>query len=220
MKTLKRVAALSLLAFPAVLVWSVSRWPGSPGWLAPGTVHAAIVIKSLSLNPYGALLSGGATALQSGYDGPIRLPANGSTPNLALGFVIPSDYIPNTALIIDVLFETPALDCNFELRPSFLFRARLGHPRDFGGASAGLEAAGASTPSTLTAGGIIMAAPGTAFDVGLVRFSIKPTPGEFQTLQPGDAVNFGIFREDRTNADSCRDTLGIAGISVNYTANQ
>jgi hypothetical protein len=57
-----------------------------------------------------------------------------------------------------------------------------------------------------------------AHETARVTFSITPTPDEFPTLRPGDAVNFGIFREDRVaENDTCTEELGIAGISIVYT---
>jgi hypothetical protein len=172
----------------------------------------------LSLSPSGALLGNGASLISSGFDAPLRLPAKGSTPNFTLGFTIPKDYAPNTPLKITILWETPDTGCTFFLRPNLLFRARAGHPRDFGAASGGLGAVNASTSFSLSGSGIVMEAPLAAHETAQVKFKTIPTPGEFPTLQAGDAVNFGIFREDRDTAnDTCDQELGIAGISIVYT---
>jgi hypothetical protein len=172
----------------------------------------------LSLSPYGVLAGNGASLISSGFDAPLRLPAKASTPSFTLGFTIPKDYVPDTPLKIIILWETLDTQCTFYLRPNLLFRARAGHPRDFGAASGGLEAVNASTSFSLTGSGIVMEAPLAAHETARVRFKIVPTPGEFPTLQAGDAVNFGIFREDRdTTNDTCDQELGIAGISIVYT---
>jgi hypothetical protein len=90
--------------------------------------------------------------------------------------------------------------------------------RGFGAASGGLEAVNASTSFSLSGSGIVMEAPLAAHETARVKFKTIPTPGEFPTLQAGDAVNFGIFREDRDTAnDTCDQELGIAGISIVYT---
>jgi hypothetical protein len=164
-------------------------------------------------------MDGGASLIGSGYDGPIRLPANNAFPSFALGFTIPHDYVANADLIVEIVWETPATGCNFHLRPSFLFRARAGHPRDFGGASSGLNAVDATTTFTIGPGNaqqITMAAPATAHDGAKVRFRLFPVPGEFPTLQPGDAVDFGIARYDADPRDTCTQVLGVAGISIVY----
>lgn len=185
--------------------------------LGLGTNAHAQGLARLSLTPQAADLDGEASLVRSGFDAPLRLPANSGTPSFALGFTIPSDYEPNTTLRVIILWEGPATQCNFVLRSASLFRARAGQPRDFGGASAGLRPVNASTPFSLPfMGSITMAAPMTAHRTARVRFDITPTPGEFPTLQSGDAVNFGIFRDDSVAEDTCTDDLGIAGISIVY----
>lgn len=129
----------------------------------------------LSLDPYAVLTDGGGSLIRSGYDAPTRLPANNSTSSFTQGFTIPNDYQSNAALRVIILWESPSTQCNFVLNSSFLFRARAGHPRDFGGASDGLEPVSASTPFTTLAQGrsnITMAAPNTAHQTERVRFDI------------------------------------------------
>lgn len=170
----------------------------------------------LSLDPYAALLDNGASLITSGFDAPIRFPASAITPAFALGFTIPNDYESNTALRLIILWESPAVQCNFVLRSSFLFRARADRARDFGAASAGLIPVNASTSFAVTGTAITVAAPATAHRTAQLRFDITPTPGEFPTLRSGDAVNFGIFRAGGDVDDTCADDFGIAGISIVY----
>jgi len=170
----------------------------------------------LSLNPFGAHLDNGASLIASGFDAPIRLPANQNLPGFALGFTIPNDYKPNTPLRIVILWESPATKCIFALRPSFLFRAREGQPSNFSDAAGGLTPLRASTPFSLAGDTITMAAPDTAHQTASVRFRITRTPVEFPTLRQGDAINFGVFRGDRQSGDTCNDGLGVAGVSIIY----
>jgi hypothetical protein len=183
---------------------------------APRDSSAQVITQRLSLNPYNTVLSNGAYLVSSGFDAPIRLPSNGSTPSFALGFTIPNDYIFNTAIVIEILWETPDSSCNFVLASNFLFRARDGHPGDGGGASGGLRPRFASTGFNINSSLITMAAPTTPHQTARVEFAIEPTPGEFDTLQAGDAINFGIFRLDMSASDTCSGELGIAGISILY----
>ena len=184
--------------------------------------------KRLSLNPYGALLSGGASFFLSGFDAPIRLPANGGTPALAIGFTLPHDFTgtdPLTAgtndlvegsLLVEILWETQATDCDFLLQTNFLYRARAGQPRDGGSASGDLDPVDATSPFRLNlAPGIVLTAPATPHETAKVRYLITSGSGDFPVLQAGDAVTFGIYREDLP-ADSCAEDLGIAGISIVY----
>lgn len=170
----------------------------------------------LSLDPYAALLGEGASL---NFNPPINLPANASTPNFSFGFTIPNDYRPNTPLALVMLWASPATQCNFALRSNFLFLARAGRPRDgrtF--VSEGLDPVNASTPFSLTSPHrIVMAAPATSRQTERVRFDITAA-GFAPTLQSGDAVDFGIFREDDSAADTCAQDLGIAGVSVVYQA--
>jgi hypothetical protein len=179
----------------------------------------------LSLDPHAATLRLGARFLISGYDAPLRLPANGDTPEFSLGFTIPNDYEPNTPLKVIILWESPSTRCDYILQSGSLFRARDGQPRDFGDAAGGLEPVSASTTFTiLPAHRIRMEAAATAHQTASVRFDITPTPGEFPTLQSGDAVVFAIGRRDDEPGDTCNDAsadegtdeLGIAGVSIVY----
>jgi hypothetical protein len=182
-----------------------------------GAGHAQADTNRLSLNPYAIAVEGGAFVMLSGFDAPLRLP-NSGTPHFATGFTIPADYVADTPLRIRILWETPSTGCDVHLFPNVLFRAGAGRPRDGGNAVGGLSAVNASTTFMLSGGGsIIMAAPATAHTTGRVTFRIEPTPGEFPSLRPGDAINFGLFRSAGSTADTCTGDLGIAGISVVYT---
>lgn len=170
----------------------------------------------LSLNPYAVAVDEGATVIQSGFDAPLRLPGSG-TPHFATGFTIPDDYVADTPLKVRILWESSSTGCVFHLLPNLLFRARPGEPRDFGNAVGGLGAVSASTAFALTGGGgILMTAPGVAHTTARATFSIVPTPGEFPTLRPGDAINIGFFRSADGGSDTCAGSLGIAGMSVVY----
>lgn len=184
--------------------------------LGVGTNAYGQELGRLSLDPYEARLDDGASLILSGFDAPLRLPANQRTPNFAFGFTIPNDYTPNSAIRVVILWESPATHCDFFLRPNFLFRSRHGRPRDFGLAAGGIAPLRASTLFTVDGFGITMAAPDTAHQTASVRFAITPTPVEFPTLRQGDAINFGISRDDEDAADTCNDDLGIAGVSIVY----
>jgi hypothetical protein len=194
---------------------------------AGGPAHAGATQGRLSLDPHAALLGGGASFLDSGFDAPLRLPG-GSPSSFSFGFTIPDDYEPSTPLNIVILWEGPSTGCDYALESNILFRARDGQPRDFNNATAGLQPVSASTGFTLLHDGfaIAMHAPATAHQTASVLFEITPTPIEFPTLQGGDAVNFGMFRpigEHDSNGepiDTCAGELGIAGVSIVYQQKQ
>src|SRR6266536_119000 len=167
--------------FVSASILSAMLWAGTPA-------QAAAPQARLSLDPHAALLSYGATFFDSGYDAPIRLPANGDTPAFSLGFTIPNDYEPNTALHVVVLWEGTSTGCDYVLQSALLYRARDGQPRDAGYASGGFLPISASTAfSIFFDNEIAMQAPATAHQTASARFDITPTPGEFPSLQSGDA---------------------------------
>ena len=64
-----------------------------------------------------------------------------------------------------------------------------------------------------------MSAPEPGNTTEQVIFTIKPETASGQPqLQPGYAVNFGIYRPGDSQYDTCPGDLNIAGISVVYQA--
>jgi len=170
----------------------------------------------ISINPYGVALNGGAELVMSGTEAPIMLPANESVPNMAFGYVIPNDYAPNSTMILEVLWETADTDCNMLFGSNFMYRAGEGQSHDNGSPAAGFRPAGASTSNEIDDFVMIVAAPEESMETGMLRFEIRPTPGEFDSLLAGDAVNLSFGRLDRESDDSCDGDVGISGLSVVY----
>ena len=183
--------------------------------LAAGPAQAAKVLR-LSLNPLGAILDDGAIVQLSGGNAPLLLTGNSGVPNFGLSFTIPNDYKSDTPLILEIVWEAYETDCNFLLAPNLLYRSRPGEAADGGGASSGLIALEATTDFTLSGGRIQMAAPATEQESAKVRFEIGGDDEEFPSLDQGDGITFGIFRDDRGSEDSCTGELGISGISIVY----
>ncbi|MBI1730391.1 hypothetical protein HY229_00660 [Candidatus Acetothermia bacterium] len=171
----------------------------------------------LSINPYSVHLDGGASILMSGFEAPVRLPANAGVPNISFGFTVPNDYVPNTPMTLELLWETPNTHCDFVFGSNFMYRAGEGQAQDLGSASGGFRPLDASTEFKVTDFTITVAAPADAHKTAMLRFQITPTAGEFDSLLSGDAVNVSLGRLDKQETDTCGGDVGMAGISVVYS---
>lgn len=170
----------------------------------------------LSINPYGVLLSAGAEFRMTGFEAPIRLPGDGGAPNFSFGFSLPNNYLPNSRLQIEILWETGDTECNFVFGSNFLYRAGEGQPQDSGSPAGGLLPLGASTQFEVDDFVITVAAPEEAHETALLSFEVRTTPGEFDSMLSGDAMNLSVGRLDRDAGDTCEGDVGVGGISVVY----
>lgn len=181
------------------------------------TAFAKPTLKRLSLNPYGSHLEE-ASFVQSQSQAPIIFPPN-YRPALAHGFTIPDDY-KGGSLTLVLLVESQATNCDFHLRPNFLFRMQVGaEPSDTGAEFRALKAS--TTPFTLINGGIVFAAPDTVKETVEVQFEISDE-GSPRPFQPGDGIHFGLFREtlsgnEAPDRDTCYHPLHIGGMSIVYS---
>ena len=164
--------------------------------------------KRLSLNPYGSQLDGGASFLFHHGRAPIVLPTG--RPAFYHGFSVPDDY-KGGPLVIELLVESEAVGCNFNLRHDLLFRMGM----DSGNVTGDLRALSASSfpfgfPSV---NAIQFAAPGNPDETVKLRYEIVYTP-----LEPGDGIHFGFFRVAGAQDayDSCDLPLHVGGMSIVY----
>lgn len=171
----------------------------------------------LSIDPYSVHLDGGASILMSGFEAPVRLPANAGVPNISFGFTVPNDYVPNTPMTIELLWEAPNTHCSFVFGTNFIYRAGEGQSQDLGSASGGFRPLDASTEFKVTDFTITAAAPADVHKTAMLRFQITPTAGEFDSLLSGDAVDVSLGRLDKQETDTCGGDVGIAGISIVYS---
>ncbi|HKY93188.1 MAG TPA: hypothetical protein VJM11_19205 [Nevskiaceae bacterium] len=181
-----------------------------------GTASAAT--NTLSLNPFSAYLSNGASIFPTGYSGNLLLTANGGTPGIAFGFTVPKDYGGGKLKLV-LLWDSADTGCNIVLTSQFLYRARNGRAQDDGGERTGFLPLAATTPFSVLGGGASMAigAPDPAQTTERATFTIEPTAGQFGgPFKAGDAINFGIQRLANNEADTCPNAMAISGISVEY----
>lgn len=175
---------------------------------------------SVSLNPFGAWRTDGASAQPGGFNGNLLLPANGSTPGLAFGFTVPPDYGTGPLKVV-VLWNNPTDSaCEFVLGSRFVYRARNGRAADGGTEAAGLAPSGASTAhaTVLNGRGMAIGAPDPSGTTERMTFAIEPTQGQFAgPFKPGDAVNFGFARFDDHARDTCPGTVYVDSVSIEYT---
>lgn len=119
----------------------------------PTQVSSSLIPRFISLDPYGAYVTG-ATTFSGGF-GPnsgLRLP-DGAISSFNLGFTLPPDYASGTPLTIRMVWHTPSTSCTINFRPSSIAIARPGQNHIQGsGASDGLSVVGGTT----------LNAPGTA----------------------------------------------------------
>ena len=159
------------------------------------------------------------TIVDNGKSAPLRLAKTSLPPfppATGWSFVLPEDYKTGTPVDVEVLWESEASGCSIVVRPNYVFRSHSGYPRDHTLGSAtdsanGLTFLSASTPVA----GAAVSAP-AAKRTGRLRFRIVATPGTFVKLQPGTAVQFGVFRAIADASDTCGD-VGFSGASVAYT---
>lgn len=175
---------------------------------------AAILISSqqadayegFTINPYGAYLEGEAYVKDGfGPNSGIVLPEKEDTSSLAFGFTLTNQFYASSNGEVNIILTFHASDenCDVELKPNFISVARpfVGHiigP----GASTGLAALGGSQYIS------------TANQPRQYWFSVYAPDGSY--LQPGDAVNVGIFRAPQSQADTCTGDVVIQGIEVFY----
>ncbi len=171
---------------------------GSPG----GGSHL------IDLQLFGARIFAGAN-LTTGFGphGGLQLPATSAVPSFDFQFTIPPDYETGAPLTVRIVWHTAATDCQMFLRPNSISVARVGRVHIVGPfASTGLDGDG----------GDVLQAPSTPNVTQQKLYAItSPTPAT--SLQAGDNVIFGLFRDKREgNADTCAASLTVQGVSIAY----
>jgi len=166
-----------------------------------GDATGQTVQRSLVLDPYGTYLENATRDFgyntTVGAQGAIVMPdpdASGLS-QFRFGFTVPMDYVAGTDMLLVVAWRSDAISCVVDLRNSALYRSRPGAATDSGSLA---------KQSTMLAPDNLVNTEETVFDVG------------FLELQPGDAVQAGLYRS--AILDSCAGDLHILGLSILYTA--
>ena len=141
-------------------------------------------MRRLSLNPYGSLLEEPASIDYTQAHAPIELPAG--RPGFAQGFTVPEDY-KGGPLVVELLVESEAVGCNFNLRNDFVRYMGM----HSGNGTGGLKALSASSfPYSLPHySSLLFAAPNDPDETVKLRFEITEGP-----FEPGDGIHFGLYR--------------------------
>ena len=161
--------------------------------------------KYLTLNPYGALLGGGAI-ISSGFgaNSGIKFP-DSVTSSFGMGFVIPPNYVSGDAVTVNLLWHTASINCGIVFAPNSIAVARAGQTHLIGGsATTGLSVVGGNT----------LTAPATANQSSIVQLSIIAPDGT--SLDAGDSVIFNMYRSSSSLGDTCTADLVVQGVSVMY----
>ena len=175
------------------------------GAVTEDKLAAGIVLRSLSLNPYGSNIEGGAVRDTGfGANAGLSLPDSG-TPAFAQGFTLPQDYISGTTIKVDLLWHTSATGCTIEFVPDFISVARAGR--------AHLVGPGATTGLSVDGGNVLTAASTSNNSVKTMLSITSPTSA---ALEPGDAIIFGVFRRSTSGADTCAADMRVQGMLVRY----
>ena len=172
---------------------------------ADGTVTCEGSQKQLTINPFGGMLTDGTiTSGGFGANAGVLLPDTG-TPQIAYGFVIPSDYTSGASVTLNFVVHSPSTSCGIVLAPNYVAVARAGRTHIVGvGASTGLTAIGGDT--------ITIAAANTT----IVKQYALTSPSNTTTLQANDSFIFGLFRSAAQASDTCTGNLVIQGIYITY----
>ncbi|MFA6163365.1 MAG: hypothetical protein WC685_08055 [Methylobacter sp.] len=189
----------------------VNSWIPLIGFLAAATIaQPASAARTFSIDPYGVNVTAPGSQPVGPFGGGISLP-NAGTPTLSFGFVIPSDYVPDTPIKITLSWYTASTDCEFVLEPNYVSRTRPGHPFPTiifpGDLTDGLAAKNGSNILSVT----------STPNVGNKKVYLL-TPGQgFDDQQPGDAFLVGFDRNSGSPSDTCTvPPLVIPGISIKY----
>jgi hypothetical protein len=189
--TLAMLSTTSVNAETAVVV-PLMKYGGDTNWI--------------NLNIYGTNVRNGATHETGfGQHSGINLPDSGS-PAFEASFTIPPNFKPGSDITARILWHTSATNCNVDVRPNFLSVTRAGVAPILGpGATSGLTVEGDT----------IRAADSSESDISQEVVVTISSPSSGETLQPLDAINFGMYRSNGVN-NTCSDDIIISGIMLSY----
>jgi hypothetical protein len=133
------------------------------------------------------------------------LPDSG-IPNFDFGFTLPPTYTAGTALTIRLVWHTSGTSGGISLEPNFISVSRPGR----------ISISGPSADQGLTAvGGNTLSVPSTPNQSEAKLYTIV-SPDTAVSLQPGDTVIFGLYRNAVAAGDTATSSLVVQGVSVTY----
>ncbi len=168
---------------------------------APDLSIYATKSNSISLNIYGAYITGDAT-FNTGFGryANMSLPKSGSpSPTFTMNFIVPHDYTPGTTLNIKIIASAASTGVVY-LRPN---------------------AVSIATETNFLQGTIVT----TGLSVGTIDITTADTPHVFwgtivspvaEDLTPGTAITFNIYRNHTHSNDTNASALRIHGIQITY----
>lgn len=182
---------------------SVTTSKIADGAITESKLDALIKNREVSLSVYSMVTANGAAfSLDNDENSGVILPETG-LPSIGFNFTIPQDYIPGTAVYIDLLWNTGDTSCTIEFRKNSFSRARAGTAHTTTTTLSGFT----GLPDDVLQAGPVGKVPTVA------TLSIQPSD---TSLQPGDAVMISMFRFGASVKDTCTSAFRIQGIKVRY----
>lgn len=171
--------------------------------LSESKLASGVIQRTISVNPFGAELNGGAEfALGAGPGSGIELPQ--MSPSFAFGFVLPNNYTPNSAIKIKLLWHSSSTSCNINMVISSLSVTRANRTAITGE----FNDTGATFSSSFSAPSVANQSVNT--DI------LITSPSTSTTLQGGDAININLTRNGSNMLDTCDNSMIVSGISIDY----
>ncbi|MCB0309731.1 MAG: hypothetical protein KDD42_00770 [Bdellovibrionales bacterium] len=185
---------------------SISTAKLADGSVTEDKLASGIQLKSISINPFGTVLTGTASyGVGFGKIAGVNLP-DAANSSMTFGFTLPADYTTGNEISIHMVANTDATSCGVSLQPNSVSISRTGiaHINNLD-ASGGLTSVGGDTRTF-----------GSTANIPIDFDFVFNSPVEDTPLQAGDAINLSVFRAGTVGSDTCTDDLTIQGIVVHY----
>jgi hypothetical protein len=157
---------------------------------------------------FATALNGAVYELNGGGDLSGMVLGNAAFPRFAVGFTLPTDYVPGDDVVLRILWGNSRFNAT---SCGFAFWAN--------GVSVFRENAPPSYPEGLFPNGqdlITLEAPDETEQIGQTTLTIAGQPGDTPVFQPGDVFSVLIARRPDDVPDTCTGKLFVLGAEMSY----